>query len=190
MAPRVARGDRLLRPARHVDRLFDVEGWSLAVEGEPSRGLETLGRGLARYRGCGVELGLTRFLADLAETAMLAGRSAEALAAAEDGLALAARTGEGAHVAELHRLRGEILLRGGDDGREAEACFRRALALASRQRARSLALRAALALARLRGCTRSTRRVLDDVCREFRDGSATRELREARALLDSPVRGP
>ena len=53
---------------------------------------------------------------------------------------------------ELHRLRGEFLLRQGAGegaGREAEDCFRQALAIARRQQAQSLELRAAMSLGRL-----------------------------------------
>src|SRR5262249_6927510 len=67
-------------------------------------------------------------------------------------LAMMHSTGTVFHGAELHRLLGEFLLRQGTvetAGREAEACFHRALTMAREQRAKSLELRAAMSLTRL-----------------------------------------
>src|SRR5207249_4856377 len=110
----------------------------------------------------------TYFFGLLAEALGRDGQIEEALRALAEGLALMDRTGEAFHGAELHRIRGELLLRGKVDeatGREAEDCFRRALALAGRQQAKSLELRAAMSLARL--------------CQEqHRQGEARRTLAE------------
>ena len=89
--------------------------------------------------------------------------------------------------AEVHRQRGELLRALGDDGRESEACFRTALALAERQGARAWALRAATSLARLeqdRGRPRAGREVLAAVYDGFTEGLDTRDLCVAKALLD------
>jgi len=74
--------------------------------------------------------------------------------------------------------------------RAAEACFTQALAIARRQDARSLELRAALSLARLR-----RGRALDELARDvilplyqqFKEGFDTHDLLEARHLLDVHV---
>jgi predicted ATPase len=63
-----------------------------------------------------------------------------------------------------------------------EACFRQALAVARRQKAKSLELRAALSLAQL-GQRRGTRDALAAVYRWFTEGFDTADLQEAQALL-------
>jgi predicted ATPase len=71
---------------------------------------------------------------------------AEALAAVHD-------RGERCYEAELYRLQGELLLaRPAEPHAEVEACFCQALAVAHRQEAKSLELRAALSLSRLWQC--------------------------------------
>ncbi len=66
------------------------------------------------------------------------------------GLALVDKTGECAYAAELHRLKGELLLQhASDNATEAESCFQQAIAIAQNQSAKSWELRAATSLARL-----------------------------------------
>ena len=74
----------------------------------------------------------------------------------------------------------------------AGACFQRALAAARRQGARTLELRAAMSLRRLLehadGRAREeAHRTLADVYTTFKSGFDTADLREARALLTSPL---
>jgi predicted ATPase len=65
--------------------------------------------------------------------------------------ALAGQNGERYWEAELYRRTGELLLQSGvwDAAQGAAACFQQALAVARRQHARALELRAALSLSRL-----------------------------------------
>src|SRR5262249_15444686 len=117
-------------------------------------------------------------------------------------------TGERFYEAELHRLRGELLLREeGAEGRpspaeptaagrhdpdqsglaEAEACFRRALTIARGQQAKSLELRAAMSLTRLyqkQDCQAEARPLLAEYYDWFTEGFDTLDLREAKALLE------
>jgi len=68
----------------------------------------------------------------------------------DDQLAEVERTAQHAFDVELHRMRGEILLRSGEGGRAAaEAALRRAIEVAQQQRTRTYELRATLSLARL-----------------------------------------
>jgi predicted ATPase len=67
-----------------------------------------------------------------------------------EALAQAYKAGESWMEAELHRLKEELLLSlSADNHPEAEGCFHQALALAHRQHAKSLELRAAMSLCRL-----------------------------------------
>jgi predicted ATPase len=96
---------------------------------------------------------------------------------------------EGFYGAELHRLRGEFLLRrkAAEDGRrEAEACFQQALAIARRQQAKSLELRAAMSLTRLyqsQNRAAEARPMLAACYDWFTEGFGTPDLQEAKALL-------
>jgi predicted ATPase len=92
-------------------------------------------------------------------------------------------------ASEVHRLKGELLLRTGDQhASEAENCFRTAAEAARRRGHRSLELRAATSLSRLlaqRGQRDEARQVLGDVYGWFTEGFDTADLRDAKALLDA-----
>jgi predicted ATPase len=100
-------------------------------------------------------------------------------------------TGECWWEAELHRLKGELLLQTAGRRRLAaeapEACFRQALAVARRQQAKSLELRAAMSLSRLwqqQGKRDAARQLLPEVYAWFSEGLDTVDLQEARVLLE------
>ena len=74
------------------------------------------------------------------------------------------------------------------DASQAEECFRQALAIAHRQQAKSLELRAATSLARLwqqQGKRTDAHQLLAEVYGWFTEGFDTADLQEARALLDT-----
>jgi predicted ATPase len=89
--------------------------------------------------------------------------------------------------AEVHRLRGVLLLRQpGTPPAEAEACFQRALDIARRQEAKSLELRAAMSLARLwqqQGKDAEARELLGSIYGWFTEGFDTADLQDAKVLL-------
>jgi predicted ATPase len=92
------------------------------------------------------------------------------------------------YAAEVHRIAGEItLMSPQSDAAKAEAYFGRALAIARQQQAKSLELRAAMSMARLwrdQGKRDKARDLLAPVYGWFTEGSDTRDLKEAKALLD------
>jgi predicted ATPase len=89
---------------------------------------------------------------------------------------------------EIHRCRGELLLRQGHaDASEAETCFRSAVELARHGGYRSLELRAATSLSRLlaqHGHREEARRILGVIYGWFTEGFDTADLRDAKTLLD------
>jgi DNA-binding winged helix-turn-helix (wHTH) protein/predicted ATPase len=151
-------------------------GWAAAEAGDRVAGIAMLHDGLDAWQATGSVTYRTYFLALLAEVLMGDGRTADALAALNEALALVEQTGERLFEAELHRLRGEALRSAGHA--DAEGCFHQALAVARRQAARSLELRAAVSLARL-----GPGRPLADVLAGFTEGFDTPDLTEARALM-------
>jgi len=105
-----------------------------------------------------------------------------------EALTLVDTTEERWWEAELHRLKGELLLaQSTDNAAEAEACFHRALDIARHQQAKSLELRAATSLSRLwrrQGKRAEAYQLLAETYGWFTEGFDTADLKEAKALLD------
>ena len=115
-------------------------GWAESAAETPGRGLELMREGADLFRSVGQRVGLAH-RAHLAEALLAAGRVDECLQILSDALRQSEETDERAFVAELHRVRGEALERRGD-APAAQACFREAVAIASRQGARLFERRA------------------------------------------------
>jgi predicted ATPase len=90
--------------------------------------------------------------------------------------------------AEVHRIAGEIALKSlAPDTEKAETYFDRALVVARQQQAKSWELRAAMSMARLwrdQGKPQQARELLAPIYGWFTEGFDTRDLKEAKALLD------
>ena len=90
--------------------------------------------------------------------------------------------------AEVNRVAGEIALKSPEsDAAKAQAYFERALTVAREQQAKSWELRAAMSMARLwrdQGKRDEARDLLAPVYSWFTEGFDTRDLKEAKALLD------
>lgn len=149
-----------------------LRGAARAGLGKVDEGIADILEGLAVYRATGSELGVSLWLGCLASAYATAGRRGEAVSAVEEGLAFAQRTGEGAHEAELWRLRGELT--------GSLEFVSESLAIARRQNARSLELRAAMTLAK----SGVSLEPLRDVYGWFTEGFEMRDLTEARSLLN------
>ena len=128
-------------------------------------------------------------LALLAEAWGKGGNFTEGLAVLAKALTEVGETGIRFYEPELHRLKGEFLLGlDPENPAEAEACFRQAVAIARRQQARSLELRATMSLARLwqrQGRCDEARATLAAVYGTFTEGLTTPDLVDAAALLNS-----
>jgi predicted ATPase len=97
--------------------------------------------------------------------------------------------GEDFTAAEVYRIKGEILLQQAvPDASQAEECFQQALAVARRQQAKALELRAALSLSRLwqqQGQRDQARQLLTEIYSWFTEGFETPDLQEARMWLEA-----
>jgi predicted ATPase len=117
------------------------------------------------------------------------GQPEAGLTALNEALALVEKTGERYYEAELHRLQGELLLQHATpEVSHAEACFQQSLAIARRQQAKALELRAAMSLSRLwqqQGKRDEARALLAGVYHWFTEGFDTADLQEAKALLQA-----
>jgi predicted ATPase len=142
---------------------------------------------LAAVRETGSALWEPYFLALLADVYAQDGQVEAGLATLAEALAAAQATGERWAEAELHRLRGSLLLHTGTPQVEVETCFQQALDVARRQQARSLELRAAMSLSRLwhqQGKRKEAYDLLAEVYAWFTEGFDTADLQEAKALLE------
>ena len=165
------------------------EGWARTREGELDEGMAQMRRGLAAQLAMGAELARPYWLWLLAEACQRTGAAREGLALLDDADATVEHTHDRYWEAEIHRLRGRLLLATAEPAApaSAEACYRRALEVARQQGARSLELRAAVSLSRLwQAADRhgEARELLASIYERFTEGLDRPELREAAALLD------
>ncbi len=170
-----------------------MSGWAVAEQGACASGIAMLRQGLADWVATGAETHRTYFLGLMAEALHRGGQIEAALDVLAEALDMMNGTGTVFHAAELHRLRGEFLLRreAAEIGcREAEACFHQAIAIARQQQAKSLELRAVMSLTRLyqkQGRHAEARPQLAECYAWFTEGFDTPDLQEARALLEQPI---
>jgi predicted ATPase len=121
-------------------------GWALHEEGIRAEGVAQLRQGTTALQATGVQVYRTVTPAMLAGVLAHQGQVEEGLAELAEALAVVRDGGEPYWEAELHRLQGELLLQRDEvevlARAEAEACFHQALAVARRQSAKALELRA------------------------------------------------
>lgn len=169
------------------------QGWVLFCEGHVQDGIHKMKEGMALIRGTGSRARRPYHQSNLTELYLQAGMIREGLVEVDDALSASYDSLSHYYLAELHRLRGELLLRSSREKRvEAESCFRQALDVARDQGARSLELRAAMSLGRsftATGRKDEARHVLAGVFGAFTEGFGTADLREAKALLEE-LSGP
>jgi class 3 adenylate cyclase/predicted ATPase len=117
------------------------------------------------------------------------GRFDDAFSHIDQAITEVETTKETWHEAEVHRIAGEIaLMSPAQDAVKAEACFERALTVARGQQAKSFELRAAMSLARLwhdQGKRHEARELLAPVYNWFTEGFDTKDLKEAKAMLET-----
>ncbi len=147
----------------------------LAEEGQEGLGLLQFDKVYHAYRESGARIGAPWLLALCSQILAKNNQFDQGLLALEEALACIEETGERYHEAEVHRLKGELLLlQGRDDAvAQGEACFQTSLAVARAGQAKMLELRAATSAANLYlGQRRYTEAfdVLGDVYNWFKEG--------------------
>ena len=164
-------------------------GWAAINRGEVDGGVDELIRGLAAWRKTGARLWLPIFLALEAEGHFKAGRDQAAFHSIEQALATSDVTGERWAIAEILRVNANLLLTTGrGKAEEVEEALIESLEIARQQQAKSWELRSATSLARLwrdQGKPQQARELLAPVYGWFTEGFDTRDLKEAKALLDA-----
>ena len=189
-------------PSGHVAASTILRGWARAEQGQREEGSAQIRQGLRVYQATGAQILLPYYLGLLAEVQGKEGQTEEGLSVLTEALAQVDASGERWHEAELYRLRGELLRE--QEGKrqrakilspqpltpstqDAEACFLKATEIARRQQAKSLELRAATSLARLwqqQGKQKEAHHLLSEIYGWFTEGFDTKDLQEAKALLE------
>jgi predicted ATPase len=164
-----------------------LEGWATADGGALAAGLEGMRSGVERLREQNLLECDGLIKTALSEAEARAGDLERAIATLDEALATSERIGHRTFDAEMHRVRGEMLLRRDPaNPAPAEEALRTAIAVAQRQETRSFGLRAALALAKL---YQSTGRLVEahatlaPALEGFSPTPEMPEIAEAQALL-------
>jgi len=181
--------DRSTRPALTLWRAFGQSYQEVLVirRGDVVAGLRA---GLDEFAESNPASRLFTFLSEIAEALGHVGHTADGLAMAERAIARSDETEGRWAIAELLRVKGELLLLSGVPGAAAgaEDHFRQALDWARRNGVLSWELRAATSFARLQrdqGRSAEAAALLQPVYERFTEGFDTADLRAAKALLDT-----
>jgi predicted ATPase len=167
------------------------QGFLFAVTGEPSNAVEMITSGIAALRATGYTHSMPWWLSHLAVAHVDLDQLDDAQRCIGEALDAIEKTKERWCEAEAYRLAGEIALKSPEPKAvKSEEYFERALAVARAQQAKSWELRAAMSLARLwrsQGKVQQARELLAPVYGWFTEGFDTRDLKDAKALLDELV---
>jgi class 3 adenylate cyclase len=162
-------------------------GWADALAGDLESGIARMRLYMSQLKNGGSEYITDRCLTFVAAALGRAGRFEEGLGALNDAFLFTERTGQRYYQAELHRLKGELLLsHDASNAAAAEQSFHAAIDISRKQRAKSWELRASTSLARLLRDSRrrdDARSLLGEVYGWFTEGFDTADLSEAKALL-------
>jgi len=170
-----------------------LRGWLLSQQGQKEEGITLASQGLILWQTTGAKLWTSWCLVLLAETYYWDGQTNAGLAALEEALVVVEEAGERVWEAELYRLKGELTLQAQVSGEkatieEALEYFHQAIAIAHRQSAKSLELRAVMSLSRLwqrQGKQKEAHALLSEIYGWFTEGFDTKDLQEAKALLEA-----
>jgi len=204
----IGQPDEMLRRTEDAERLGREHGVALLWEvmAEISRGVAWLRAGrvaesvgqlekaIARITATGHRIWIWYLQALEAEGLALTGDLERAQALMDESVERIRMSEERSHFAEVLRLRGWLLIRQGKPG-AAERDLRESIEVARAQGAKSWELRSATTLARLlagRGEAEAAFELLAPVYNWFTEGFGTRDLQDAKALLDqlSPEAAP
>jgi predicted ATPase len=165
------------------------KGAGMLLQGRREESLALLLKGFAAFRATGAEVRVPSYLGLLGNACTQLARFEDAHRVLDEGLAVAEKNDDRCHEAELHRLKGELLLTESPDRlSDAEVYFRRAIETARHQQSKGWELRATQSLARLwqrQGRRGDARAALTAVYETYTEGFTTPDLVDAKGLLES-----
>jgi DNA-binding winged helix-turn-helix (wHTH) protein/predicted ATPase len=162
-----------------------LQGWLIVEQGEWERGIAQMRQGESELV---IEARQQTYYATLvAQACLKGGQTEQAYSVLTKELKRVRDTGVRYYEAELHRIKGEVLLRrSASSQKEAETCFHTAIDLSHDQGAKSLELRAIMSLSGLwqkQGKKAEARQMLQEIYGWFTEGFDTADLKEAKELL-------
>jgi predicted ATPase len=170
------------------------KGCACALNAQPSDAVRMLTDGFAMMQFAGATIWMPFSRSHLARAYSELGNFEDAWRSIREAMTMIERTTEAWCEAEVYRTAGEIMLLAPKrDAAKAEAHFYHALAVARAQDAKSWELRTAMSMARLwrdQGKGNEARELLAPVYGWFTEGFDTRDLKDAKTLLEelqSPV---
>jgi len=163
-----------------------LRGWARLDLGDVERGLDEIHQSIVALEATGALtwVEFARYL--LAQALARAGQAQEALDLIDTSLDRVRGTGGRWYEAELHRLRGDVLLKSGGSVDDVDACYRTAIEISARQRAKLWQLRASIALASLwcaHGKIAAARSLLAPLCDDFKGAPENAYVQRAQALM-------
>jgi predicted ATPase len=165
-----------------------LRGQLFALEGQVTEAVDAISSSLTTIRLTGTKMYVPWFLMWLSKAHADLGQFDVAWRSISEAMTQIETTEERWCEAEVNRIAGEIALISPEpDPAKAQACFERALDIARQQQAKSWELRAAMSLARLwrsQDKPQQARELLAPVYGWFTEGFDTRDLKEAKALLE------
>src|SRR4029453_11214135 len=161
-----------------------LRGWALALQGQGAEGMAQVRQGSAAVSATGAALFVPYFCTFLADVSTHLGHTEGGLQALAEAHSRVEQQEERWWEAEIHRLRGVLLLRQtGTSQAEAETWLQRALDVARHQEAKSLELRGAMVWPRLgqqQGKRAAANELLASIYSWFTEGFDTADLQEAK----------
>jgi predicted ATPase len=165
-----------------------MQGCLLALTGKASHAVQRITSGIAALRSAGTAFWMPLHSSYLGRAYAELGQLDDAWRSIGEAIDTIETTKETWFEAEANRIAGEIALQSPKpDATKAQKYFERALAVSQKQQAKPWVLRAAMSLARLwrdQGKVREARELLAPVYGWFTEGFDTRDLKDARALLN------
>ena len=165
-----------------------LRGYTVALMGDASEAARVVTSAIAAMQSTGATMWLPLHLAYLSKARAELGQFDDAQRFLSEAMSVIETTKDKWFEAEVYCRAGQVaLLTPRPDRGKAEAYFKHALTVARAQQARSLELRAAMSMARLwrdQGKSQQARELLAPVYGWFTEGFDTRDLKEAKALLD------
>jgi predicted ATPase len=165
-----------------------VRGFVLVLTGKAADAVHMIASGITAWRSTGATVAVPWFLSHLTRAYAEIGQFDDARRCIGEAMTMIETSEERWCEAEVNRVAGELAMMPPEsDAAKAEGYFERALAVARQQKAKSWELRAAMSLARLwrsQGKPQQARELLAPVYGWFTEGFDTRDLKEAKALLE------
>ena len=160
--------------------------WTFPHLGSIDEGIEMGRQGISACMETGMNITMPLGLAHQSEGLLVGQQTDAALKSTDQALALSETNGEHAYDCLIHCCRGDVF-RELDEPDRARQEYEEAIAIAKKQGAKFWELRAAMSMARLwrdQGKRDEARDLLAPVYGWFTEGFDTRDLREAKALLE------